>query len=143
MTKEELYDNYEFKVTKRSLMREFPFIKDVYAEDEEAINRYEHYIWLTVDIDPYQMGQMYGLKVVNFVTRSLKRGEPYWAPYLSIIMKNGVDDTFPIRRAIEEVINGIHYSPALPSELKWDKPLEIASYMVKPESLPPDITSSY
>ena len=143
MTKEELYDNYEFKITKRTLMREFPFIKDVYVEDDDAINKYEHYIWLTVDIDPYQMGQMYGLKVVNFVTRSLKRGEPYWAPYLSTLMVGSVDDTWPIRQALEKVIDGVHRSPALPSELKLEKEMDIASYNVKPEYLPPDITSSY
>ena len=86
MTKEELYDNYEFKVTKRTLMSEFPFIKDVYVQDDKDINTYQYYIWLTVDIYPYQMGQMYGLKVSKFVTRALKRGEPYWAPYLSTLM---------------------------------------------------------
>lgn len=143
MTKEELYDNYEFKVTKRTLMNEFPFIKDVYAEDEEAINRYEHYIWLSVDIDPYQMGQMYGLKVANFVTRALKRGESYWAPYLSTLMVGSVDDTWPIRQALEKVMSGVHYSPALPSELKLEKEMDISAYNVKPEYLPPDITSSY
>ena len=31
MTKEELEDNYQFKVTKKALMRELPFIKDVYV----------------------------------------------------------------------------------------------------------------
>lgn len=143
MTKEELYDNYEFKVTKRTLMNEFPFIKDVYVEDDEAINKYEHYIWLTVDIDPYQMGQMYGLKVANFVTRALKRGEPYWAPYLSTLMVGSVDDTWPIRQALEKVMSGVHYSPALPSELKLEKEMDISAYNVKPEYLPPDITSSY
>ena len=141
MTKEELYDNYEFKITKRTLMNEFPFIKDVYAEDEEAINRYEHYIWLSVDIDPYQMGQMYGLKVANFVTRALKRGEPYWAPYLSILMVGGMEETYPIAQAMEKLMEGVHYSPALPSELKLPKQLEISGHMVKPEYLPPDITS--
>jgi len=141
MTKEELYDNYEFKVTKRTLMSEFPFIKDVYVDDDEAINRYEHYIWLTLDIDPYQMGQMYGLSVSKFVTRVLKRGEPYWVPYLSTLMVGGVDDTYPIAHAIEKVIQGVHYSPALPSEFKLPKELDVSSYMVKPESLPPDIMS--
>lgn len=141
MTKEELYDNYEFKITKRTLMNEFPFIKDVYAEDEEAINRYEHYIWLSVDIDPYQMGQMYGLKVANFVTRALKRGEPYWAPYLSILMVGGMEETYPIAQAMEKLMEGVHYSPALPSELKLPKQLEISGHMVKPEYLPPDIMS--
>lgn len=141
MTKEELYDNYEFKITKRTLMREFPFIKDVYVEDDEAINRYEHFIWLTVDIDPYQMGQMYGLSVSKFVTRALKRGEPYWVPFLSTLMSGGVEDTYPIAQAMEKVIGGVHKSPALPSELKLPKELDISSYMVKPESLPPDITS--
>ena len=141
MTKEELYDNYEFKVTKRTLMSEFPFIKDVYVQDDKDINTYLYYIWLTVDIDPYQMGQMYGLKVSKFVTRALKRGEPYWAPYLSTLMSGGVDDTYPITQAMEKVIDGVHKSPALPSELKLPKELEIASYVVKTESLPPDIMS--
>ena len=141
MTKEELYNNYEFKVTKRTLMSEFPFIKDVYVDDDEAINRYEHYIWLTLDIDPYQMGQMYGLKVNKFVTRVLKRGEPYWVPYLSTLMSGTVDDTYPIAQAMEKVIGGVHNSPALPSELKLEKQMDISSYMVKPESLPPDIMS--
>ena len=141
MTKEELYDNYEFKVTKRTLMNEFPFIKDVYVEDDEAINKYEHYIWLTVDIDPYQMGQMYGLKVAHFVTRALKRGEPYWAPYLSILMVGGMEETYPIAQAMEKLMEGVHYSPALPSELKLPKQLEISGHMVKPEYLPPYIMS--
>lgn len=141
MTKEELYDNYEFKITKRTLMREFPFIKDVYVEDDEAINRYEHFIWLTVDIDPYQMGQMYGLSVSKFVTRALKRGEPYWVPFLSTLMSGGVEDTYPIAQAMEKVIGGVHKSPALPPELKLEKEMDISSYMVKTESLPPDITS--
>lgn len=141
MTKEELYDNYEFKITKRTLMREFPFIKDVYVEDEEAINRYEHYIWLSVDIDPYQMGQMYGLKVAHFVTRALKRGEPYWAPYLSTLMVGGMEETYPIAQAMQKLMEGVHYSPALPSELKLPKQLEISGHMVKPEYLPPDIMS--
>ena len=122
-------------------MNEFPFIKDVYAEDEEAINRYEHYIWLSVDIDPYQMGQMYGLKVADFVTRALKRGEPYWAPYLSILMVGGMEETYPIAQAMEKLMEGVHYSPALPSELKLPKQLEISGHMVKPEYLPPDIMS--
>ena len=141
MTKEELYDNYEFKITKRTLMREFPFIKDVYVEDDEAINRYEHFIWLTVDIDPYQMGQMYGLSVSKFVTRALKRGEPYWVPFLSTLMSGSVEDTYPIAQAMEKVIGGVHKSPALPSELKLPKQLEISGHMVKPEYLPPDIMS--
>jgi hypothetical protein len=35
MTAQELNDNYEYKITKRALIKEFPFIKDVFVREEE------------------------------------------------------------------------------------------------------------
>ena len=55
MTEEELYDNYEFKVTKRALMREFPFIKNVYVKDPATIDQYKSFIFLDADINPYEL----------------------------------------------------------------------------------------
>ena len=39
MTYQEVIDNYEFKVAKKMLMREYPWIKDVFMNPEE-INKY-------------------------------------------------------------------------------------------------------
>ena len=141
MTEEELYDNYEFKVTKRALMREFPFIKNVYVKDSATIDQYNSFIFLDADINPYELSHMYGLKVDKLVEKYLRRGEPYWGPYLSLFITGGVEDTWPIKKAIGELIDGIHKSPAIPQELKLDRELEIKSYHANPDTLPRDIMS--
>ena len=141
MTKEELYNNYEFKIVKRTLMNEFPFIKDVYVKDPDTIDQYRSFIFLDADINPYELSHMYGLKVDKLVEKYLRRGEPYWGPYLSLFITGGVEDTWPIKKAIGDLINGIHMSPAIPPELKLDRELEISSYRAKPDTLPPDMMS--
>ena len=98
MTKEELYNNYEFKIVKRTLMNEFPFIKDVYVKDPDTIDQYRSFIFLDADINPYELSHMYGLKVDKLVEKYLRRGEPYWGPYLSLFITGGVEDTWPLRK---------------------------------------------
>jgi hypothetical protein len=41
ITIEEFKNNFEFKITKKALMREFPFILDVGVKDYESINRWK------------------------------------------------------------------------------------------------------
>jgi len=141
MTEQELYDNYEFKVTKRALMREFPFIKNVYVKDPATIDQYNSFIFLDVDINPYEMSHMYGLKIDPIVNKYLRRGEPYWAPYLSLFIKGGVEDSYPIKKSIGDLMNGVRKSPAMPSELKLDRELDIKSYHANPDTIPPDMMS--
>ena len=142
MTREELENNYEFKVTKKALMREFPFIKDVTVKKDDDINKYPSSIYLELVIDPYVMAHQYGFRVWDAVTRSLKKDEPYWFPYLSIFVENDnrMELVAPITKAIEELIDGIHKSPALPSELRLGKKLRVGSYMAYPSSLPSNMT---
>ena len=141
MTLEELYDNYEFKVTKRALMREFPFIKNVYVKDPATIDQYKSFIFLDADINPYEFSHMYGLKVDRITDKYLRRGEPYWAPYLSMFIKSGVEDTYPIKQAINELVHSIQKSSAIPQEFKLDRELDIGSYHAGPDTLPPDMMS--
>ena len=136
MTKEELENNYEYKITKRAMMREFPFIKDIYAKDDEDINKWKYAIYLELVIDPYILGQIYGIPVWDIVTRSLKRGEDYWAPFLGTFFRDR-DVTDTINRDLETLMNGIHKSKALPDELKLPKQLEVGTFMAHPKSLPP------
>ena len=141
MTEQELYDNYTFKVVKRALMREFPFIKNVYVKDPDSIDKYKSFIFLDVDINPYELSHQYGLKVDPITHKYLRRGEPYWAPYLSMFIKSGVEETWPIKKAIGELIDGIRKSPAIPPELKLDRELDIRAYHANPDTLPRDIMS--
>ena len=136
MTKEELDNNYEYKITKRALMKEFPFIKDISPRDDEDINRWKYSIYLEVVIDPYILGQMYGIPVWPYVTRSLQRGEPYWAPYLNTFFNNS-DVIDRINKEMGNTILTIRKSKALPDELKLDKELEIGTFITYPQYLPP------
>jgi hypothetical protein len=136
MTKEELEDNYEYKVTKKALMKEFPFVKNVYAKDDDDINKWKYALYLELVIDPYILGHMYGIPVWSIVTRSLQRGEDYWAPYLGTFFQDR-DATEKINKDMETLMNGIHKSPALPNELKLHKQLEIGTFITYPKYLPP------
>ena len=133
MTEQELYDNYTFKVVKRALMREFPFIKNVYARDDDDINRWKYALYLELVIDPYVLGHMYGIPVWDIVTRSLQRGEDYWAPYLSTFFRDR-DVIDKINKEMGTLMNGIHKSPAIPQEMRLPghRKLNIGSWYVEP-----------
>ena len=141
MTEQELYDNYTFKVVKRALMREFPFIKNVYVKDPDSIDKYKSFIFLDADINPYEMSHMYGLKVDRITDKYLRRGEPYWGPYLSLFVSGGVEETWPIKKAISDLMYSIQKSPAIPQEFKLDRELDIRAYHAGPDTLPPDMMS--
>ena len=142
MTREELENNYTYKVTKKALMREFPFIKDITVNDED-INKWKHHIYIDLIIDPFVLGHQYGFSIWNPIINVLKRGEDYWSPYLSIFVSNNnrLEYTSPITKAMEELMEGIRKSPAIPSELKLDKKLELGTFRAKPSSVPYNMTT--
>jgi hypothetical protein len=137
MTKQELENNYEYKITKRALLKEFPFIKEVRLPEDEEINKWKYYVYLELVIDPYILSQTYDIPVWDIVTRSLRRGEPYWSSYLSIFFTDGREKVSQINREMGTLINGIHNSKALPDELKFGKEFEAGSFITYPQSLPP------
>jgi len=116
-TEEELYNNYEFKVIKKALMREYPWIKDVTVTSEN-LNRY-NLIFLDVDVDPIKLGEDIGLELTPWVKRAYENGKEYHAMYLSLLFP-GVENnaTTYVTRDIEELINSVGKSPAFPSELR-------------------------
>ncbi len=141
MTEQELYDNYEFKVLDRALRREFPFIKKVYVKDPDDVDRYDTMQFLDVDINPYEMVQQYGLRIDPIADRYLRRGEPYWAPFLSMFVKGDVEESYPIKKAINDLVNSVQKSTALPQEFKLDQELDIGTYHASPDTVPSDIMS--
>lgn len=142
MTREELENNYEYKVTKKALMREFPFIKDVFVKDDNDINKWMTTIYLDVIIDPFALTHQYGLPIWNVIIKYLKLGEEYTSPYISIFIGSNdrVELASPINRAMEELMDGVHKSPAIPYELKLGKELKLGSFTATPSSLPPNMS---
>jgi hypothetical protein len=142
MTREEFENNYEYKVTKKALMREFPFIKDVFVREDEDITRWSHTIYLDLVIDPFAFAHQYGFRVWGPIINALKRGEPYKSLYISLFIGDGdrVELASPINKAMEELMDGIHESPAIPNELKLKKKLNVGSFTATPSSLPSNMT---
>jgi hypothetical protein len=142
MTAQELNDNYEYKITKRALIKEFPFIKDVSVK-EEAINKWSGRIYIDLIIDPFAFAQQYGFRVWGPIINYLRRGENYRSPYISIFIGNSdrIELASPINKAMDELTRGIHKSPAIPHELKLGKELVIGTFTATPSSLPPDMLS--
>ena len=142
MTREQLENNYEYKVTKKALMREFPFVKDVYVKDDNDIDKWRAITYLDLIIDPFAFAHQYGFRVWGPIINALRRGEPYMSPYLSLFI--GDDDrtelAYPINKAMDELMDGIHKSPAIPYELKLGKILKLGSYTANPSSLPSNMS---
>jgi len=133
---EELYSNYEYKVTVKALKREFPFIKDVRI-DEDNINRYG-LIFIEIYIDPYQMAKIYNLTPSEFIMSSIMKGEDYFnGPVItpSIYFKEEQPVVKPITEAIDTLINEVHDSKAIPSTMKMfhGRKIAVGGYVVIPE----------
>jgi len=139
MTYEELLNNYEYKITKKGLMKEYPFIVDV-LDDEEDFTKYESVAFVTLVIDPFILANMFGVKVWGGIIRTLKRGDDFNSPTLSIFL-DSVDLGIKIMQSIDDFIDTIHRSRAIPDEYRMDRVLRVGNYIAYPSSLPPDFMS--
>ena len=133
MTKEDLENNYEYKVVRRALMREFPWIKDVTFNPEE-LDQY-NLIFLNLIVDPAKMGEAYGWEMTSWVKMAYSNGDRYSGNYPSLLFNVSYEvgkDTVsaPINRMLEE----IHTSPALPVDMRLPRgrTFNVGSYIVNP-----------
>jgi hypothetical protein len=144
MTPEELYDNYEYKVTVKALKREFPFIKDVRI-DEDKINQYG-LIFIVLYIDPYQMAKIYNLTPSPYIISSIMKGEDYFnGPVVTpSIYFEGYTKMSPITNAIDTLIDEVHDSKAIPTTMKMPpgRKLAVGGYVVIPEFVTPPVDDS-
>ena len=117
LTYEEFLDNYEFKVAKRMLLREYPWIKDVFFRNPEEVNKY-NLIFLDVAFDPFELAQQDGWRLASYIVRTIERGDDFWSPYLSIFFTTNTDDARALVQEMDKSLESIHASPAIPKEMK-------------------------
>jgi hypothetical protein len=117
LTYEEFLDNYEFKVAKRMLLREYPWIKDVFFRNPEEVKKY-NLIFLDVTFDPFELGEQEGWRLASYVITNVQRGDDFWSPYLSTYFRTNTDDARALVQEIDKSLEGIHSSPAIPKEMK-------------------------
>lgn len=139
MTKEEIENSYVFKVVRRALMNELPYIKGVHV-DESSIKDTYTIVFLTLDFDPFIFSLQYNIPFAKI-----------WLNYLRLVGedKTSVPGIFfkPEYREqvdskmkdIENLVNDIQKSPAIPNEYKIKKKLVPLQYRVLKEYIPQDM----
>ena len=118
ITYEEFLDNYEFKVAKRILLREYPWIKDVRYLNPDDINKW-NLIFVDIFINPYELSEQEGWTVANYVTLSIERGEEFWSTYLTTFFTKSIgEEGREMVIEMEKTLEDIHKSSAIPQEMK-------------------------
>jgi 3-dehydroquinate dehydratase len=113
--KEQIENSYEFKLIKRILKQEFPWIIDVELQNLGLA------IYTTIQvhliINPYKLQQETGW---HFKTKFLYDIEDRTVvdQVLNNIYQISFNEGIDIIKKIEKIMNSIHTSPALPEELK-------------------------
>jgi len=115
-TVDELYDNYEFKVVKRAIMKEFPWIKNV-SVTQDNLDRYSS-IFLDFEIDLPQLLQTYDWPAYVGAQRAWDKGHYFHAMYLTLFADALYEDSKAVSNQIEALYQAIHKSPALPTDLR-------------------------
>ena len=134
ITPEELENNYEYKVVKRALMKEYSWIKDVTFTPNE-LDKY-NLIFLNLIVNPAEMGELYEWEMMPWVKRAWSEGLHYHANFPSIMFNIsftvGKDE---LADPLNDIIEQIHNSPALPNELRLPKgrSFQVGSYIFNPD----------
>ena len=137
MTPEELQNNYEFKVVRRALMKEYPWVKDVTFNPEE-LDMY-NLIFLNLIVDPAKMGEQYGWEMNTWVKRAYEEGQRYSGNYPSLLF----NVTYEVGRdtmtdPMDDTLKQIHSSPALPEDMRLPRgrTFQVGSFIVNPDGEP-------
>jgi len=148
VTKEEVENSYEFKLIKKILKREFPWIIDVLLPSDEEINQYS-LIFVNVLIDPYMLQRETGWPFNSYMkfyfgtdNTFLHTHEPYAysTAYLTTMYDVPREDSNYIQEDIEKTMRQIAKSPAIPEDLKLgkDRQFVVGSWLVPKMEVPED-----
>jgi hypothetical protein len=137
---EELYNNYTFKLIRRALMREFPYIKNVFVNQSD-LGKYST-IFLNFDFDPAIWGEMYDDPMVKWLRDVTDKGGYVDLSYPTTATDMGYEEYQPIKKSIEKVMSDVFNSEAVPQELKiqGQRPVAIGTWHVNRRSGIPDYT---
>jgi len=117
MTQEEVENNYTYKIVRKVLMREYPWIKDVQL-DVPRLENFTYVIFLDIFIDPYELGKEQEWDVARWIDRSVEQGEQYESMSLSLFFVGSTEDMRELKKEVERTISDIQESPAIPPDMR-------------------------
>jgi hypothetical protein len=137
-TTEELYDNYTFKLIRRALMREFPYIKNVFVNPFD-LGKYNT-IFLNFEFDPTIWGEMYDDPMKSWLKDFVDKGGYVDLSYPMTATDMTYEEYQPIKKSIEKVMSQVIQSDAVPPELKIQghRPVAIGTWHINRKSGTPD-----
>lgn len=139
MTKEEVENSYVFKVVRRALMNELPYIKGVHV-DEKLFDSTNTLIFLTLDFDPFILSLQYNIPFAKIWLNYLRMVGEDTTSVPGIFFKPEYREKVDsITKEIEALVNEIQKSPAIPNEYKIGKKMYPMQYRVLKEYIPQDM----
>jgi hypothetical protein len=117
MTTQEIENNYTYKVIRKVLMREYPWIKDVRL-DTSRMGNFKYVIFLDLFIDPYELGKEHDWTVARWIETSIRNNEPYDSTMLSLFFVGSTDDMREQKEHVNKTISDVQESPAIPPEMR-------------------------
>ena len=132
-TKEEVEKSPMFKILKKAIMRKYPWIKNIYAGNEEDMRKYSSMLFLDSDIDAKQLADEKGWTLESWVDPDIQRRlynrNHFDTVYLSVLFtKPSDDDARKLQNEIEEEMKRIQKSDAIPSDIKINKTLGLSNF---------------
>lgn len=116
MTIEQIKESYMFRIIKKALMRQYPWIKDVEI-DGKNFNDYKTVIFLDIYFDPYELGEQMDWEVARWVTPGYDGGTT-----LSLFYNGNNPEYRHLTDEVNDFIDEVRISPAIPDELKLPPP---------------------
>lgn len=134
VTQNEVENNYEFKLMKKVLRQEFPWIKDVLVPNDEEINKY-NLIFVPLIIDPFILQKQVDLPLERWVKKYLTDkhyrdiGGPYAyiSSYISTMFNGDRDISRDLQDEVDKTMKSINRSAAIPDDLKLGKGRQFSS----------------
>jgi len=136
MTAQEIENNYTYKIVRKVLMREFPWIKDVQL-DIPGLDKFEYAIFLDVYINPYELGEERGYNVASWIEKSIRNKEDYYTTVITMYFDGSSEEMRAITTEVNDTIQATQNSPAIPVDLRLP---ENRRFMVGSYHLSDDIT---
>lgn len=137
ITKSDVENNYEFKIVRGALKKEFPFIVDVSpAPEEKDLNNY-HTVLLVATLDPEEIKKAFGWTLNPWVESQLDSGLSYTTALPSVMFTATYDEVKDkLIEPVSRVLDAIRRTSVIPDELKFnnvsDRFLSVIEYEVDP-----------
>ena len=115
---EDIYNVYAFKLLKKVLKREFPWIKDIFVRQED-LDLYTT-IFLNFEFDPTEFSETYGFDTKPWIQEMIDEGKYLDWSYPNLINDMDYEQYKKVRDGIRRTIKDVSENPALPYEFKFD-----------------------